>query len=248
MKSVFDEAYIPYKNLIDDLIVSFNDKGKSLKDARNKLKIFVLKDFEVNVKSFKVPNLFNQIVYKFFRKGKAQRSFEYAKKLLAMGIGTPNPIAYYESKTNFLFKKSYYVSEQLAYDFTYREVNNDTNFPNRVEVLNAFVRFTFKLHQKGIHFLDHSPGNTLIKKTEKGYDFFLVDLNRMKFEPMPYEKGVKNFERLSKHKDVVELMSKEYAKCVNKPEDEVFELMWKHTNTFRTKIRRKKRLKGKIKK
>ena len=65
---------------------------------------------------------------------------------------------------------------------------------------------------------------------------------------MPYEKGVKNFERLSKHKDVVELMSKEYAKCVNKPEDEVFELMWKHTNAFRTKIRRKKRLKDKIKK
>ena len=40
MKSVFDEAYIPYKNLIDDLIVSFSNKGKSLKDARNKLKIF----------------------------------------------------------------------------------------------------------------------------------------------------------------------------------------------------------------
>ncbi|NNK82134.1 MAG: Kdo domain containing protein [Flavobacteriaceae bacterium] len=248
MKSVFQDNYKSYKKNIDTLIASYDTKGEQLKDARNKLKIFDLDHFKVNIKSFKIPNIFNQIVYRFLRKGKAQRSFEYAKKLLDMGIGTPNPIAYYERKTLLLFKKSYYVSEQLTYDFTYREVNNDPYFPNRVEVLNAFVRFTFELHQKGIHFLDHSPGNTLIKKTVTGYDFFLVDLNRMKFEPMSYEKGVKNFERLSKHKDVVELMSKEYAKCVNKPEEEVFELMLNYTNAFRTKIRRKKRLKSKIKK
>ena len=49
-------------------------------------------------------------------------------------------------------------------------------------ILRQFIRFSYLLHQKGIEFLDNSPGNTLIKKNEKGvYDFYLVDLNRMKF-------------------------------------------------------------------
>ena len=248
MKKVFQNKYISFEKEIDQLIASYNEKGEQLKDARNKLKIFDLKDFKVNIKSFKVPNSINQIVYRFFRKGKAQRSFEYANKLLSLGIGTPSPIAYYESKTLFFFKKSFYVSEQIEYDLTFRELSNDINYPDHEKLLRAFTRFTFKLHQKGIHFLDHSPGNTLINITPNGYNFYLVDLNRMQFEPMPFKKGVRNFNRLSKYPEIVKIMSDEYAKCVNKDPVEVYTLMWQYTNEFRTKIRRKKRLKNKLKK
>jgi len=73
MKKVFQNKYISFEKEIDQLIASYNEKGEQLKDARNKLKIFDLKDFKVNIKSFKVPNSINQIVYRFFRKGKAQR-------------------------------------------------------------------------------------------------------------------------------------------------------------------------------
>ena len=45
---------------------------------------------------------------------------------------------------------------------------NDENFPNRIEILKAFTRFTYEMHEKQIHFLDHSAGNTLIVQTEKG--------------------------------------------------------------------------------
>lgn len=248
MKKVFQNKYKSFEKEIDQLIAAYNEEGVQLKDARNKLKIFELKDFKVNIKSFKVPNIINQIVYRFFRKGKAQRSFEYANKLLSLGIGTPSPIAYYESKTLCFFKKSFYVSEQIDYDLTFRELSNDVNYPNHEKLLRAFTRFTFELHQKGIHFLDHSPGNTLIKITPKGYNFFLVDLNRMQFEAMPFKKGIRNFNRLSKFPEIVKIMSDEYAKCVNKDPDEVYTLMWQYTNEFRTKIRRKKRLKSKLKK
>lgn len=152
MKKVFQDKYKILENDIDELIESFNSKGEQLKDARNKLKIFELKDFKVNIKSFKVPNIINQIVYGLFRKGKARRSFEYANKLLSLGIGTPNPIAYYEDSSFFLFKKSYYVSEQLKYDLTFRELDGDFNYPNHEKLLRAFTRFTFELHQKGINF------------------------------------------------------------------------------------------------
>lgn len=247
MKKVFQDKYKILENDIDELIESFNSKGEQLKDARNKLKIFELKDFKVNIKSFKVPNIINQIVYGLFRKGKARRSFEYANKLLSLGIGTPNPIAYYEDSSFFLFKKSYYVSEQLKYDLTFRELDGDFNYPNHEKLLRAFTRFTFELHQKGINFLDHSPGNTLIKIKDSSYDFYLVDLNRMKFESMPFEKGVGNFARLTKHEALVKVMSDEYAKCVGKSPEEVFRLMWQHTQEFRGKIRRKKAIKNKLK-
>ena len=103
------------------------------------------------------------------------------------------------------------------------------------------------LHEKGVYFLDHSPGNTLIKKQEQGYKFYLVDLNRMKFKSLSYNERIKNFDRLSKHENMVKIMSDEYAKCIDKNPEEVFDLMWKYTNQFRTKIRRKKNLKKKFK-
>jgi len=243
MIKVFQEKYKPLESQIDSLIASFDEKGEQLKDARNKLKVFKLDEFKVNIKSFRVPGLINQIVYRFFRKGKAQRSFEYANKLLSLGIGTPNPIAYYENKTALLFKKSFYVSEQLGYDLTYRELLNDLDFPDRESILRTFTRFTFELHEKGVNFLDHSPGNTLIKKTPKGYDFYLVDLNRMRFETLSFEERIKNFARLSKYKEMVEIMSDEYSKCINETYDKVFSLMWSEVQLFRSKVERKKRLK-----
>jgi len=186
-------------------------------------------------------------VYRFFRKSKARRSYEYAKKLVSLGIGTPKPIAYYEFTTSLLFKKSYYVSEQLNCDYTYRDLTTNFDIENYEEILRAFTRFTFKLHEKGVLFLDHSPGNTLIKIEEDSLNFFLVDLNRMKFGTLDFNTRIKNFERLTVHKSMVEIMSSEYAKCINEPYEKVFELMWYYTNRFQSKYHRRRRLKKKLK-
>lgn len=237
-----------YEVFLDDIITNYDTKGENFGNQnRNSLKLFKHEDYTVNVKSFRVPNFINQIAYRFFRKSKAQRSFEYAKKLHSLDIGTPQPMAYYEFKSLFLFNKSYYISEQLECDLTYRELINDFNYPNYNTILRAFTRFTFKLHEKGIQFLDHSPGNTLIKKVGEEYHFYLVDLNRMKFGAMDFETRMKNFARLSKHKHMVEIMSDEYAKCCHKSYDEVFTVMWKEVSQFRASVARKKRLKKRFK-
>ncbi len=247
MKKVFHHKYQDIELEIDDFIESFDSSGEQIKDARNKLKLFQLNDKVVNIKSFKIPNLINQIVYKFFRKGKAQRSFEYAEKLTQLGIGTPQPIAYYENSSGLLFKRSFYVSEHFEYDLTYRELSRNLNYPDHEKILRAFTRFTYKLHEKGIHFLDHSPGNTLIKKSGNDYDFYLVDLNRMNFGTIDFETRIKNFSRLTKHKSIVEVMSDEYAKCINDDCNKVFDLMWQSTREFQNKFQKKKRLKKKLK-
>lgn len=233
---------------LNQFIFNFENEGENFANQqRNTLKLFLLNNEKINVKSFRVPNFVNQIAYRFFRKSKAQRSYEYANKLKALNIGTPQPIAYYEFTTWALFKNSFYISAQQVSDLTYRELTRNLNYPNHEAILRAFTRFTFQLHENGVHFLDHSPGNTLIKINESDYNFYLVDLNRMEFKFLDFETRVKNFARLTTHKSMVEVMSDEYAKCSGKDYNKIFNLMWFETELFQEKFHRKKRLKKKLK-
>lgn len=248
MTRIFQNEYKAYQNKIDEFIKHFSTSGETFGNQdRNTIKLFDLNDKQLNIKSFKIPNFINQIAYKFFRKSKAQRSFEYANILKSKGIGTPEPIAYYEFSTPFAFKKSFYVSEHLQVDLTYRELCHDLNYKDHEAILRGFTRFTFDLHEKQINFLDHSPGNTLIKKIDANYTYYLVDLNRMEFGPMDFEARMKNFGRLTTHKSMVKTMSDEYAKCSGEPVDKVFKAMWGYTEAFQEKFQRKQRLKKKIK-
>lgn len=232
-------------------IKAFNDNGILFGNGdRNKIKLFELKEKTINIKSFKIPNIINKIAYKYFRKSKARRSFEYATILLEKGIGTPEPIAFLENFNSLGLKDSYYVSEHLATELTFRELVEVPDYPNHDIILRQFSKFCFDLHQKGVEFLDHSPGNTLIKKVEENkYAFFLVDLNRMNFhQDMNFEQRMKNLCRLTPKKEMVATMSNEYAKFYReKNEAEIFEKMWHATEKFQESFAKKKRLKKKLK-
>jgi len=70
----------------------------------------------------------------------------------------------------------------LVTELTFRELVEIPEYPENEIILRQFTKFCFDLHEKGIEFLDHSPGNTLIKKVgDQQYAFYLVDLNRMNF-------------------------------------------------------------------
>lgn len=248
MKIRISEEYKQSEKEILGFLNDFTSRGELFGNgARNTIKIFQLKGKQVNIKSFKVPNAVNKVAYRFFRKSKAQRSFEYANILLKKGIGTPFPIGYVEEEEGFSFLNSYYISEHIRSELTYRDLVQDPRYPDWEEILRAFTRFTFNLHEKEIEFLDHSPGNTLINSKGEGYDFYLVDLNRMNFRRLDFDARMKNFSRLTPKKDMVEIMANEYASLYPKPEEEVFEKMWFYTTEFQEKFMRKKRLKKKLK-
>lgn len=239
-----------YKGLnskLKDAIANFDSYGDVLGAAeRNVIKNVTINGMTCTIKSFKIPNIVNQVAYRFFRKSKAERSYIYANKLLDLGIKTPMPIAYQKQVSLFLFKGSYYISEFVDCDLTYRELTTDFNIEDHDEILRAFTRFTYKLHEKGVHFLDHSPGNTLIKRTENGYDFYLVDLNRLEFGKLDFETRIKNFSKLTIHKSMIEVMSNEYAKCTGEDETKIFETMWQYTKAFQERYYRKIRIKKRI--
>ncbi|MEZ4779584.1 MAG: lipopolysaccharide kinase InaA family protein [Flavobacteriaceae bacterium] len=247
-KILFSETYRNRSDSIIELVDNFQQiEGINIGDGdRNTIMAFQMEGLLLNVKSFKIPNLINKIIYRFFRKSKAQRSFENATRLLEYGMGTPNPIAFLEFYKGPFFDKSFYVSEQLNIDFTFRELIHNPTVSRREEIIRKFTKFTFQLHEHGVLFKDHSPGNTLIKMDGDTIKFYLVDLNRMEFKSLSFEERIKNFCRLTPLKDMVEMMSAEYAKLIHVPYDEVFTKMWKETEKFQNKFHRKRRLKKQL--
>jgi hypothetical protein len=246
-KFIFNENQsILGKDVVKTLINNFGDIKNMIGDGRrNKVKIAQVAGNKINIKAFKTPNLVNQLAYKFLRNSKAERSYEYANRLLNKGIKTPNPIAYLDYSTFFLYKNGYYLSNHLEHDISYRDLITQTNYPNRESILRAFTRFTFQLHENNVNFLDHSPGNTLIRiNGEHDFEFYLIDLNRMNFMEMDFNLRMKNFAKLSPKDDMLQIMSNEYAKLYPiKTEAEITERMKFFSVKFSSSYMRKERFK-----
>ena len=162
------------------------------------------------VKRFKRPNIINQIVYSFFRRSKARRSFDYSLEVQKRGFGVADPIAYIEIKHGGLLTDSYYISLYMERMEELREYMAVYRAEDR-ELRLAFARFTAQLHKAEILHVDYSPGNILVKKQAGSYVFALVDVNRMKFKSISVVDACKNLARLATSRKVLDEVACEYA-------------------------------------
>lgn len=249
MRIIIHPKYKEQENAILQLVKTFLDEGDLIvKGSRNIIKSNSLGNEKVNIKFFQKPGVFKSIIYSFFRSTKAKRSFDYANYLLEHDIKTPFPIAYIEGRNTLgLLGQSYYFCEQLNYDFTIRELIHDPLFPERDFIMEQFAEFTFQLHEARINFLDHSPGNTLIVNKGNGkYDFYLIDLNRMKFENLSIEKRMDNFKKMWLSKQMIKVVAKKYATLSNESEEKIHAILLEKSTQFKRKTARKKYLKRRI--
>ena len=198
-----------FRDFLTNIKNYFDNSKSSIHKARNELKVIPYKDTNTIVKSFKIPNILNKIIYTFFRDSKAKKSYDNSIKLADF---TPTPIGYIEYYKNSLLNESYFISEQFHYDFTIREPLLDKSFHNREDILKAFAKFTAKLHDAGVFHDDYSPGNILIKKDATDYIFKIVDVNRMKFFPLKENDRAKNFSKLWANENDLTLIAQEYLK------------------------------------
>lgn len=249
MKITAHRQYQKLQAEIRNLIAVFFGEGELVvKGSRNTIKTNWLGREKVSIKFFKKPGFIKSVIYSYFRSSKARRSFDYANYLLTHGIPTPFPVACVEERNLIgLLGRSYYICHQIDYDFTIRELIHDPKFPDRENILMQFAAFTFKMHQANVHFLDHSPGNTLIvRKGEGHYDFFLVDLNRMKFEPLSIERRMDNFKKMWLSKQMIKTVARKYAELSGEDEEKLHAILLEKSTGFKRKINRKKYLKRKI--
>ncbi|WP_290541316.1 lipopolysaccharide kinase InaA family protein [Alistipes sp.] len=163
----------------------FDREGELLHAGRNTIKAFAVKGERLVVKRFKRPNLLRAIIYTFFRRSKARRSYEHAMRLRELGVESPEPVAWSEYRRHGLLCDSYYVSHYSEYT----PLSQTTVLFPAAEtrpVLEAFARFAVHLHEKGIEHRDFNHGNILWDRSPEGlYRFQLIDTNRMHFEKQP---------------------------------------------------------------
>lgn len=203
--------------------------GTVIYKGRNVLREMDWHGTKVVVKSFRVPNLINRIAYGVFRSSKAQRSFEYAKMLRREGIGSPAPVAYYTERNGLLFTRSYYVSLKSECPYSYINLMRG-DFSGQEEILRAIARTTAALHEKGYLHKDYSRGNILFRRTDKGVEVEIIDLNRIRFRTVDMEEGCRNFERLPGTPEMFAILADEYAKARGFDANECLKLILKYNN------------------
>ena len=231
-----------FRDFLTNIKNYFDNSKSSIHKARNELKIIPYNNINTVVKSFKVPHLFNKIVYTFFRDTKAKKSYEYSLRIRDF---TPRPIGYIEFYQAGLLNNSYFISEEFKYDFTIREPLLNTNFPDKKIILQAFANFTYELHENKILHKDYSPGNILIKKEVDNYIFKIVDINRMKFHTLTPNERLQNFNKLWAKDEDLTIIIKEYAKIAGLNEQESVKKALRYSQKLKNFKNMKKRLKGK---
>lgn len=229
------------------IIERFRETGITVDDrGRNVIKKFEFPGLVVNVKSFKPPHLINSFAYKYIRKSKARRSFEYAQELLKRGIKTPDPLAYFEFMGSWGLGNSYYFSRHLLYDYTFYDLRDSYRKPVFEDLLRQFARFAYELHERGVYHKDFSAGNILITVEENQSSFFLIDLNRMKFINLDLDLRMKNLSRLTEDPEVLRIIAEEYAKVSGWDFETLYGKIMNYTAEFRKKYNRRMDLKRRL--
>lgn len=175
-------------------------------------------------KQFATPSLWRGIIYGWLCQSKAQRSYEYARRLAEL---TPIPIAYREIRYCGVLRESWYVSQESECKYTFNDLIHDKSFPHREQILQSIGRFTAELYQRGVFHQDYSGGNILFN--EDGSKVEVIDLNRIKFyKKMPLKKGLQLFERLNIDKDALSILGATFAKSLSLNEDFVINYIITH--------------------
>jgi serine/threonine protein kinase len=203
-----------YKPFAEEIERYFSQSSIVLQDDRNTIKEVEFNNEVFVVKSYKVPSTINSFIYTYLKKSKAWRAYEYGLKIKKF---TPKVIARIEYFQPLL-GKSYLICEKFDADFN-MQAPLFKQHPDKDTILKQFAKFVFNLHKDNIIHHDLSPGNVLIKSSKQGYQFQIIDINRMVFKILNNKERAKNFSKLwASNEDLLIILSA-YAKVANLDEN-----------------------------
>lgn len=191
METIINPKYESVKDEVEDIVSHF-DKGRLLYSGRNELRSFNIDlrsgadglskgnngTLAVAAKRFKKLGIIRTIIYSWFRRNKALRSYSNAMELIHRGVGTPEPIAYAAEKRHGLIEQTYYLSAKADARDIKSELIDKEDYDG--QLLEAYAAFVAELHERGILHRDLNPTNVLYEPDgDGGYRFMLIDINRM---------------------------------------------------------------------
>lgn len=216
MQSVVNGKYEVLRSWISELPALFDTSGEVIYDARNRIRRIVpdVEEWQPSepliVKRFHKPLFPNRVVYSCLREPKAARAYYNGISLLQKGIGTPEPIGFVLCG-GWLLGESYMITKESRLEHLMREFTLD--YREELEALiRPFARFTARMHDAGVLHLDYSPGNILWDRTEDGYAFEVIDINRMRIgKEVTLREGCKSMRRICARTAFFRVFAEEYA-------------------------------------
>lgn len=169
----------------------------SLREGRNSVRRMQLGGEELVVKRYRRIHCLNRLLYATLRRSKAERAYEHGLELLTRGIPTPEPVARVDVLCGCRLCDSYSITR---YSSAVSLTEAVKNFPHAEaqRILSSFARFMLQVHDRGVLHEDLNAANVLYRKTEEGYAFELIDINRLKFRSrLSLSERLRNLRRLT---------------------------------------------------
>jgi hypothetical protein len=122
----------------------------------------------------------------YFKSSKGLRHWNNASIMLTRGIGTPQPVAYYERHSNSGIEESYYICDFIDNAFSSRHVcaaleQDVVEFKglSKDQWFDFLSDFICRMHNKGIVHHDLSVGNLMLTQEKDGrITPYLIDIGR----------------------------------------------------------------------
>ena len=230
-----DYAYL--KQFIEQIPVFFNKTGHILHDGRNNVKLFEVNNEPLIVKKYKLPNIFQRVVYTFFKKSKAERAYLYAGVFRERGFNTPHEIAYIQINHFGLLKDCYFLSTFTS-DLPLLPVLKQR--PIKTQLVNELAAFLVNLHLKGIMHGDLNLTNILFRQEKECYKFSLIDINRSRFLKSPSTKDcIDDLKRVTHDKVLLQSIVYQYATIRNWSKEECVKQVMKRLSRLEKQKQRK---------
>lgn len=165
---------------IKSFVSAFESSGETIfQNRRNTIKMFAADSLhrEVVVKRYGNKGLLKQF-FSLFKKSKAQKAFDNGLMLEAVGIATPEPIAYVNERSGRWMKACYSVTAYTP--DTALTPLLERPLPD-AEAVKALARLTAAMHDSGIVHRDLNSSNVLQHTDSNGQlALSLIDINRMR--------------------------------------------------------------------
>ena len=212
------DPYRMFRDQVAELPGSLHDRGMTLHSGRNLIKRLNItspegRSIDVVVKAFAVPARPRGFVYAHLRRSKALRCMSNASMLLDRGVATPEPIACIENYEFGCLRASHYVCRywHQDYDLTALLYRGVSHGPDTHTLLEQLAGFTAAQHDQGVQHLDYNPGNILVRAKDDGFQFALVDLNRLRFRQLGVNERLAGLVRMTNIVDYLRVIGRCYA-------------------------------------
>jgi tRNA A-37 threonylcarbamoyl transferase component Bud32 len=159
--------------------------------GRNVLTRVKIGGYDVVAKAFPAAQTVLKRLQRFGRTSKAVRAFDHDRRMLDLGIGTPEPFAVIEATDG----RAWYLCAWIADCATVRYL--DQRDGDEAEKLcHDLGHFIGQMHHLGVYHFDSTPGNILLRQVNNQSHFLVVDCNRMRFGRIGVWAGLRSLVQL----------------------------------------------------